>query len=144
MRWFRSSRVPRVATTLLALALFLTGTNYCLVGTLRAHGGTMACHALPTADTASSCASHSSHAAPVRSNMPVHTAPCCIVATAVAAPAAEKPTTSDCDWTPIAIVTAAGTLDAPAVRRARILTDHSPPADPAPLAPLSSRAPPVY
>ena len=148
MRRFRSSRLPRVATTLIALALFLTGTNYCLVGLLGANaGGAMACHALPAAeraaDSAPACASHCGHAAPTRSPAPTHTPPCCIVATAVAAPVAEKPIVVHADVAALALATAAERFEAPAVHRALVLKDHSPPADPAPLAPLSSRAPPL-
>ena len=142
MSWFRASHLPRVFTSLLALALFLTGTNYCLVGALGARGSTaMACHAMPSTDPAPSC-SACGHAAPARSPSPAHTAPCCIVITTVVAPSAEKPTLTELDWAPLALATPVEVIPAPAARRALALNEQSPPADPASRAPLSSRAPP--
>jgi hypothetical protein len=136
--------VPRLSTSLIALALFLTGTNYCLVGALGSHAdGAMACHAAPRADSAPACGSHCDQTAPARSQAPAHTPPCCLVATAVAAPSAEKPITCDLDWAPLAITTPAEALPAPSVHRAAVFTDPSPPATPAALAPLASRAPPL-
>ena len=143
MRWFRSHRVPRALSSLVALALFLTGSNYCLVGALGAHGGSaMACHAAPAANSASSCSSHCGHSAPARSQAPVHTPPCCIVVTMVTTPAAEKPALVASDAAPIAFACETQ-APVPSVRIAFFRSDHAPPADPASRAPLSSRAPPL-
>jgi hypothetical protein len=143
MRWFRSHRVPRALSSLVALALFLAGSNYCLVGALSAHGKpVMACHAAPASEAASACTSHCGHSAPARSQAAVHTPPCCIVVTPVSTPSAEKPALIH-DAAPLALLSAAEALPAPALRVEAVHSEHAPPADPASRAPLSSRAPPL-
>jgi hypothetical protein len=127
-----------------ALALFLTGTHWCLVGAVASHFGariscmtplaTGSCHGSPT----SHCG-HSSPARPARGAAP----PCCVaLAPVVATSLVAVP---DDALAPVLAVSPAAEEVAPASAPwigNRVTRDTGPPAQPA-CAPLSPRAPPL-
>jgi len=152
MHMMRSNGLhTRRATAGFALALFLAGSNYCLVGTVAGalgHGArvscmalaTPACHAAPRADhCAKAQAPAQNDPAPVRTG----TAPCCVALAPVLAMPAVKILASDFA---LALPVAPATDD-PAPLSAswhghRVFRDAGPP----PLhlrAPVSPRAPPL-
>jgi hypothetical protein len=146
----RTTRVHRAAASL-ALALFLTGTNYCLVGTIAvAFGARVSCMA-PAGAASTSChasagASHCAHSqTPSKQQAPVRTGtpPCCVALAPVLATHGLKIVTGDLA---VAVQVAPAT-DAPASALAdwhghRVSCDAGPPSLHA-RAPLSSRAPPL-
>jgi len=81
---FRHDRAQR-ATASFALALFLLGTHYCLVGGIASHFGVHISCMAPAPASAGSChsapaSSHCGHAASPAGSAPVRTAtpPCCV------------------------------------------------------------------
>jgi len=141
MMRLRNDRLQR-ATAALALALFLTGTHYCLVGDVASRfGARISCMApAPTG----SCQSHCGHAASTPASAPrTATPPCCVALAPVVAVALVKIP---------AVALAPALPEAPEALAAapvpvswcgyRVLHDAGPPLRHT-RAPLASRAPPL-
>jgi hypothetical protein len=139
-----------------ALALFLAGSNYCLVGGIAAHFGARvscmapagaasgSCHAAPAsshcARAASAAGSSRNHARPARTATP----PCCVALAPVVASTGVKIFAS-APALALPVVPAADVVAAPlhaSWRGHRIFRDSGPPPL-HPRAPLSPRAPPL-
>jgi len=155
-RYYRCMKRPRHRSrgaSVFALALFLAGTNYCLVGGVASHFGARmscmapatapgSCHAAPASThcaQAGAPAQGSSHNGPVRTATP----PCCVaLAPVLAAPGVEIPAGALALALP---VPPAADEAAPLLASwlgYRVTRDAGPPAL-HPRAPLSARAPPL-
>ena len=140
MSLHRSTR-PRLVTTLVALTLFLFGSNFCLVGAF-AGPAAVACHADPSASPAHSCCRTHPAKAARGPAAPASNAPCCMSMSQVVAPEVAKQSQS-CPHSAdviaeIDVEAGFSPTQAPARSDARLRPD------PFPLGPLGSRAPPVY
>ena len=135
------------ATATFALALFLVGTHYCLVGDVASRFGARVSCMAPAQSKAGSCQSHCAHAAsptsPARTTPRTATPPCCVALAPVLAVALVKiPVEALAPALPAA---PAAQVAAPVLASwlgHRFTRDAGPP----PLhsrAPLSSRAPPL-
>jgi hypothetical protein len=153
MMSFRHDRARR-ATASLALALFLLGTHYCLVGSVASRFGAHISCMAPAAASAGSChsapvSSHCAHAtapasksgsAPVRAATP----PCCVALAPVLATSLVK-IPADA-LAPVLPASPAANEAAPVLTAwlgLRVTRDTGPPAALHPRAPLSPRAPPL-
>jgi hypothetical protein len=139
-------RRVRAPGALVALALFLLGTNFCLVGmTLAAAAPSKvpACHAKAASR---SSASHCGATATGEDSAPSRRAPCCEALAPVTPAEAPKAPPASVLHLLFHFAAPATPLARPSVVAVRLdvapLADESPPADHA-HAPLSSRAPPL-
>ena len=144
MMRLRHPRLQR-AKAAFALALFLTGTHYCLVGDIASRFGARISCMAPAPQPSGSCHSHCGHAAstPARSAPRTATPPCCVALAPVVAVALVK--------VPVEAL-APALPEAPEARAAapvpvswcgyRVTRDAGPPLDHT-RAPLAARAPPL-
>jgi hypothetical protein len=141
----RVGSAPRRVPVLLGLALFLAGTNYCLVGVIASSLGArgVACHAdVPEPAEASGCCHADSPAQAPDSPVAAPDAPCCIaaLAPAVGPQAHEAPVSLSALTAPAPESFAAPALDRAA---ARPKPNETPPHEFRSQTPLSNRAPPL-
>jgi len=144
MMRLRHDRLQRV-TAAFALALFLAGTHYCLVGDVASRFGARISCMAPASPASGSCQAHCGHAAstPARSAPRTATPPCCVALAPVVAVALVKiPVESLAPTLPEAPVALAAAPVPVSWCGYRVTRDTGPP----PLhtrAPLASRAPPL-
>ncbi len=136
----------RSALVLAGLALFLLGTNYCLVGAIAgADRMPMACMMPPAADADASPAGHChGKASDDDAGAPPPTLPCCVAFAPVVAPAVAFGDAGALPLVGVVVTDAFVSFDAPAASGHLLRAPpDGPPPDVASRAPLSSRAPPL-
>jgi len=148
----RSNSNARRLAASLALAIFIAGSNYCLVGTIASAAGLgarMSCMA-PAAPAAGAChAGPSSHCASARkgteSGAPVRTGtpPCCVALAPVVAAAIQKAVTLALVVAPLPQPVAVAADPAPPARTCAVLAHDAGPPFLIARAPLPLRAPPL-
>ncbi len=145
----RTPRPLRVLGATLALALFVVGTDFCLISGVAAKWGArvpMSCLSAGPAGTSAHCAGMAlpgGKSDPARGTRPATTAvsPCCVALVPVTAPGAAGP---DAVALHAFVAVAATTMSAPVVAPASVVAPgaHDPPGS-VPRALHGSRAPPL-
>jgi len=139
-------RPVRAAATFAALALFLTGSNYCLVGALR--GTPMSCTAIAggapaKAEAAPICPLHARKAKGAPVSKTADAAPCCVTLARADAPEVPRIDAAPMSFAAPAVIAAALDENAPTASLHSLPLDQHPPAPGWEKSAHAGRAPPT-
>lgn len=145
--WTHLPRGRRTAVISGALALFLIGSNYCLIGALR--GTPMACTAIAglapakSAPAAPLCPLHAGKAKGAPASKSTGTAPCCVTLARADAPDVQRIDTSSLPVDALALIAASLAISADTPALHSIFSEQHPPAPAWQNSAHAGRAPPT-
>jgi len=144
--WTHLPRGRRAAVISAALALFLIGSNYCLIGALR--GTPMACTTIPgmtpakAASAAPLCPLHAGKAKGGSTSKSTGTAPCCVTLARADAPDVQRIDTSSTPVVALALIAASLAISADTPALHPVFSEEHPPAPAWQNSAHAGRAPP--